>query len=80
MVSLTKHLSREISVAQEPVDKTNRIAPQRLKGFRDLLPQTMFVRQRVIDTLRHIFELHGFYILETPSWGIVDGGEYGKVV
>jgi hypothetical protein len=49
--------------------KKGQIAPQRLKGFRDLLPQAMFVRQHVIDTLRHIFELHGFDPFETVSRG-----------
>ena len=43
------------------------VTAQRLKGFRDLLPATMFVRQHVMDTLRGIFEMHGFAPLETPS-------------
>ena len=53
---------------------------QRLKGFRDLLPQTMFVRQHVMDTLRHIFELHGFAPLETPSLEYLATleGKYGE--
>lgn len=60
--------------------KKGQIAPQRLKGFRDLLPQTMFVRQHVMDTLRHIFELHGFAPLETPSLEYLATleGKYGE--
>lgn len=56
------------------------LVPQRLKGFRDLLPQTMFVRQHVMDTLRHIFELHGFAPLETPSLEYLATleGKYGE--
>ncbi len=53
---------------------------QRLKGFRDLLPATMFVRQHVIDTLRGIFELHGFAPLETPALEYLSTleGKYGE--
>lgn len=54
-------------MADKEAEKQRQVAPQRLKGFRDLLPQTMFVRQHVMDTLRHVFELHGFAPLETPS-------------
>src|SRR5438552_8197683 len=56
------------------------IAPQRLKGFRDLLPATMFVRQHVMDTLRGIFEMHGFAPLETPSLEYLSTfeGKYGQ--
>jgi histidyl-tRNA synthetase len=42
-------------------------APQLLSGFRDLLPQEMALRQRVLDAIRKIFERHGFDPLETPS-------------
>ncbi|HYP21457.1 MAG TPA: histidine--tRNA ligase [Chloroflexia bacterium] len=60
--------------------KKTQIAPQRLKGFRDILPQAMFVRRHVIDTLRQIFELHGFAPLETPSLEYLATleGKYGE--
>ncbi|HET6263053.1 MAG TPA: ATP phosphoribosyltransferase regulatory subunit, partial [Chloroflexia bacterium] len=60
--------------------KKAQIAPQRLKGFRDILPQAMFVRRHVIDTLRHIFELHGFAPLDTPSLEYLATleGKYGE--
>lgn len=43
------------------------IKPQTLKGFRDFLPEEMAIRQKVIDTLRKVFESYGFQPLETPS-------------
>src|SRR5437763_15670529 len=64
----------------DEVDKPKRIEPQRLKGFRDHLPATMLVRQHVIDTLRGIFELHGFAPLETPAleYAATLEGKYGE--
>lgn len=44
-----------------------KIKPQTLKGFRDFLPEEMAIRQKVIDTLREVFESYGFEPLETPS-------------
>ena len=41
-------------------DSTGAIKPQRLKGFRDFLPAQMMLRQRVISTVRTLFERHGF--------------------
>jgi histidyl-tRNA synthetase len=60
-------------------EKTTPLVAQRLKGFRDLLPATMFVRQYVINTLKGIFELHGFAPLETPSleYAATLEGKYG---
>lgn len=40
---------------------------QRLKGFRDFLPETMALRKHVTDTFERIFERYGFLPLETPS-------------
>jgi histidyl-tRNA synthetase len=56
------------------------ITPQRLKGFRDHMPATMFVRQHVMNTLRSVFELHGFAALETPSieYSATLEGKYGE--
>lgn len=50
------------------------------RGFRDLLPQEAAVRQRVIDTIRDVYELYGFAPLETPAIEYLDvlsgsGGE-----
>ncbi len=40
---------------------------QILKGFRDFLPSRMILRQWVIDTLKQVFEEHGFEPFDTPS-------------
>jgi histidyl-tRNA synthetase len=42
-------------------------APQLLSGFRDLLPQEMALRLRVLDAVKKVFERNGFEPLETPS-------------
>ncbi len=42
-----------------------KIAP--LSGFPELLPEQRAVEQQVLDTLRHVFELHGFGNIETRS-------------
>lgn len=56
------------------------ITPQRLKGFRDHLPAAMFARRHVMETLRSIFELHGFAALETPAieYAATLEGKYGE--
>src|SRR5690349_10860811 len=61
-------------------NKQSRIEAQRLKGFRDLMPTAMFVRRYVMETLRAIFELHGFAPLETPAleYAATLEGKYGE--
>ena len=41
--------------------------PQVLKGFRDYLPEQMLLRQRVMGSIREVFEQHGFEPLDTPA-------------
>jgi histidyl-tRNA synthetase len=41
--------------------------PTPLSGFPELLPGQRFVEQQVIDTLRRVFELHGFAGIETRA-------------
>ncbi len=41
--------------------------PQILKGFRDHLPRQMILRQRIMATVRDVFERHGFEPLDTPA-------------
>ncbi|MCD6478175.1 MAG: histidine--tRNA ligase [Candidatus Aenigmarchaeota archaeon] len=55
---------------------------QPVKGTRDFLPEDKIIRQRIVDTLREVFETFGFSPLETPSlerWEILSrkyaGGE-----
>ena len=38
-----------------------------LSGFPEWLPQERLVEQHVLDTLRRIFELHGFSSIETRA-------------
>lgn len=41
--------------------------PTPLSGFPELLPEQRFVEQQVVDTLREVFELHGFAGIETRA-------------
>jgi len=43
------------------------IKPSIPKGTRDFLPEKMFKRQQVIDTIKDTFEKYGYAPLETPS-------------
>lgn len=54
--------------------------PQTLKGFRDLLPETMVVRNYVKNILIEIFENYGFLPLETPTieYASTLMGKYGE--
>ena len=59
---------------------TKKIKPQTLKGFRDFLPKDMVIRQKVIETLKIVFESYGFEPLETPALEYADTllGKSGK--
>ena len=48
-------------------DAVAKIAP--LSGFPELLPAQRIVEQQVLDTVRRVFELHGFASLETRAVG-----------
>ena len=58
--------------------------PTPLSGFPELLPAQRYVEQQVIDTLRHVFELHGFAGIETravePLEQLLSKGETSKEV
>lgn len=45
---------------------------QTLKGFRDILPEEMTIRQRVISILRQTFESFGFVPFSTPTLEYAD--------
>jgi len=49
------------------------------KGTRDHLPDAMRLRLAVFDTLRRVFEEHGFHALQTPAFERIDTlmGKYG---
>lgn len=43
------------------------IEPRVLKGFRDYLPATMLVRERLMETARRVFRSYGFSPIDTPA-------------
>ncbi len=52
----------------------------RPRGTRDFLPEDMRVRRKIMDTIRTVFELHGFEEMDTPAlelWEVLatKGGE-----
>lgn len=44
-----------------------RVEPRLYKGLQDYLPDQMAARQRIIDTVRSVYELYGFVPLGTPA-------------
>lgn len=54
--------------------------PQNLKGFRDLLPKQMLIRNKVMSVLKEVFERYGFEPLQTPTLEYADVllGKYGE--
>lgn len=54
--------------------------PQTLKGFRDFLPEKMYVRKYVISILEEVFQSFGFEPLQTPTleYAEVLTGKYGE--
>jgi histidyl-tRNA synthetase len=48
-----------------PEDKI--VEPKLLRGFRDYVPAQMNARQKMIATIRRVYELYGFLPLETPA-------------
>lgn len=43
------------------------ITPRTLQGFRDHLPKTMLVRERLMETARRVFRSYGFSPIDTPA-------------
>ena len=43
------------------------ITPRTLKGFRDYLPETMLVREKLMETARRVFRSYGFSPIDTPA-------------
>lgn len=42
------------------------VSPQTLKGFCDYLPAEMICRNRLIETIRNVYERYGFVPIDTP--------------
>jgi len=43
------------------------VEPRLLRGFRDYLPAQMNARQRIVATIRQVYERYGFLPLDTPA-------------
>jgi histidyl-tRNA synthetase len=48
------------------------VEPRLSRGLRDLLSEPMLARQRMIETIRGVYELYGFVPLETPAIEYLD--------
>jgi histidyl-tRNA synthetase len=48
------------------------IEPRLFRGMRDLLPDQMAARQRMLDTIREVYESYGFVPLGTPALEYLD--------
>src|SRR6201991_4483622 len=48
------------------------VEPRISRGLRDLLPDQMLARQRMVDTIRGVYELYGFVPLSTPAIEFLD--------
>jgi histidyl-tRNA synthetase len=48
------------------------VEPRLSRGLRDLLPDQMLARQRMIDTIRGVYELYGFVPVVTPAIEFLD--------
>jgi len=51
---------------------TAKVEPRLSRGLRDLMPEQMLARQRMIDTIRGVYELYGFVPLDTPAIEFLD--------
>lgn len=47
--------------------KRQRVEARLLRGFRDILPEELIARERMLATIRSVFEMHGFAPLATPA-------------
>lgn len=52
--------------------KSNRVKARISRGLRDLLPEQQLARQKVIDTIRGVYELYGFLPISTPAVEYLD--------
>ncbi|MFN9913833.1 MAG: ATP phosphoribosyltransferase regulatory subunit, partial [Pirellulaceae bacterium] len=43
------------------------IEPRTLKGFRDVLPEVMIPRERLMETARRVYRRFGFVPIDTPA-------------
>lgn len=57
----------------------DKVEPQNVKGFRDLLPRYAYRKNEIISTIRRVYESYGFLPVETPGLEYLEIllGEYG---
>ena len=57
-----------------------KIEPQNVKGFRDLLPRNAYRKNKIISIIRKVYESYGFLPVETPGLEYLEIllGEYGE--
>lgn len=48
------------------------VEPRLYRGLRDLLPDQMLARQKMVDAIRGVYELYGFVPLNTPAVEYLD--------
>jgi len=62
------------------VEKEKLVEPRLLRGFRDYLPEQVIARQKMIATIREVYERYGFLPLETPALEYTEAllGKYGE--
>ena len=56
-----------------------KIEPQNVKGFRDLMPRYAYRKNQIVSIIRRVYESYGFLPVETPGLEYMDIllGEYG---
>ncbi len=56
------------------------ITPRTFKGTRDLLPEDMRIREKLISVIKNMFKIYGFAPLETPAIEFLEilAGKYGS--
>lgn len=59
-------------MAKNKKKKPNRVKARLSRGLRDLLPDQQLARQKVIDTIRGVYELYGFLPISTPAVEYLD--------
>ncbi len=57
-----------------------KIEPQNVKGFRDLLPRNAYRKNKIVSIIRKVYESYGFLPVETPGLEYLEIllGEYGE--
>lgn len=50
----------------------NAVEPRLSRGLRDLLPNEMLARQKMVDTIRGVYESYGFVPISTPAVEFLD--------